>query len=207
MQWLTYFFLGFGHRYALPFLTPGLPFIPTIAITVNIYLIFKLSVLTLVRFTVWMSLGLIMYFYYGITHSSLENPSEEFELTVDGNGPSSGQQTNLKVPSQSNHREQTGSWERHGYENRMATNDDGELQWGASYTNTANSWNPNDSWGDTTIYDPPRQQQQHQQQQQRHQMGSTNIFQPPPTQQRPEMKKDGFGMFYQESPSYPTWDD
>lgn len=70
-------------RYALAFLTPGLPFIPTIAITVNIYLIFKLSILTLVRFTVWMSLGLIMYFYYGITHSSLENPTEEIELTVD----------------------------------------------------------------------------------------------------------------------------
>lgn len=45
------------HRYALAFLTPGLPFIPTIAITVNVYLIFKLSILTLVRFTVWMSLG------------------------------------------------------------------------------------------------------------------------------------------------------
>lgn len=72
-----------SNRYALAFLTPGLPFIPTIAITVNIYLIFKLSVLTLVRFTLWMSLGLIMYFYYGITNSSLENPTEEFELTVD----------------------------------------------------------------------------------------------------------------------------
>ncbi|GIY36710.1 hypothetical protein CEXT_186261 [Caerostris extrusa] len=31
------------------------PFIPGIAITVNIYLIFKLSVLTLVRFLIWMS--------------------------------------------------------------------------------------------------------------------------------------------------------
>lgn len=71
------------NRYALAFLTPGLPFIPTIAITVNIYLIFKLSILTLVRFTVWMSLGLIMYFYYGITNSLMENPTEEIELTVD----------------------------------------------------------------------------------------------------------------------------
>jgi hypothetical protein len=71
------------NRYALAFLTPGLPFIPTIAITVNIYLIFKLSILTLVRFTLWMSLGLIMYFYYGITNSTLENPVEEIELTVD----------------------------------------------------------------------------------------------------------------------------
>jgi len=70
-------------RYALAFLTPGLPFIPAIAITVNIYLIFKLSILTLVRFTVWMSLGFIMYFYYGITHSSLEQTSDDLELHVD----------------------------------------------------------------------------------------------------------------------------
>lgn len=147
-----------------------------------------------------------MYFYYGITHSSLENPSEEFELTVDGNGqqPPSGQKTNLKVPSQSNHREQTAVWDRHGYENRMATNDDGsELQWGTSNS----SWNPSDAWGDTTIYDPPRQQQPPVPQRSSHQYESTNIFQPPPTQQRPEAKKDGFGMFYQETPSYPTWDD
>lgn len=47
----------FDFRYALAFLTPGLPYIPTIAITVNVYLIFKLSILTLVRFTIWMSLG------------------------------------------------------------------------------------------------------------------------------------------------------
>lgn len=39
------------------FMTPGLPFVPAIAVTVNIYLIFKLSILTLVRFTVWMILG------------------------------------------------------------------------------------------------------------------------------------------------------
>uniref|UniRef100_A0A1A9WDQ4 Cationic amino acid transporter C-terminal domain-containing protein n=1 Tax=Glossina brevipalpis TaxID=37001 RepID=A0A1A9WDQ4_9MUSC len=71
------------NRYALAFLTPGLPFIPAIAITVNIYLIFKLSILTLVRFTIWMSLGFIMYFYYGITHSTLEQTTEELELKVD----------------------------------------------------------------------------------------------------------------------------
>ncbi|XP_023161981.2 probable cationic amino acid transporter isoform X1 [Drosophila hydei] len=71
------------NRYALAFLTPGLPFIPAIAITVNIYLIFKLSILTLIRFTVWMTLGFIMYFYYGITHSSMEQTSDELELHVD----------------------------------------------------------------------------------------------------------------------------
>lgn len=65
-------------------MTPGLPFVPAIAVTVNIYLIFKLSILTLVRFTVWMTLGLLMYFYYGIKHSSLEEPPADntIELTV-----------------------------------------------------------------------------------------------------------------------------
>ena len=70
-------------RYALAFLTPGLPFIPAIAIAVNIYLIFKLSILTLVRFTIWMSLGLVMYFYYGISHSTLEQATDDMELRVD----------------------------------------------------------------------------------------------------------------------------
>ena len=88
-------------RKVLMFTTPGLPFVPAIAIIVNIYLIFKLSILTLVRFTVWMSLGkkskqtlksiqweishsylcvlsgLLMYFKYGIKHSSLENEEDE----------------------------------------------------------------------------------------------------------------------------------
>jgi solute carrier family 7 (cationic amino acid transporter), member 14 len=72
-----------SNRLSLAFLTPGLPWIPAIAITVNVYLIFKLSPLTLIRFTLWMSLGLIMYFYYGISHSLLESTTEEIELTVD----------------------------------------------------------------------------------------------------------------------------
>lgn len=42
------------------FMTPGLPFVPAIAVTVNIYLIFKLSILTLIRFTVWMIIGMYL---------------------------------------------------------------------------------------------------------------------------------------------------
>lgn len=66
-------------------MTPGLPFVPAIAITVNIYLILKLSKLTLVRFTIWMTLGMIMYFYYGIKNSTLEEKPDvdgNIELTV-----------------------------------------------------------------------------------------------------------------------------
>ncbi|XP_017761641.1 PREDICTED: cationic amino acid transporter 2-like [Eufriesea mexicana] len=72
------------NRNSLVFMTPGLPFVPAIAVTVNIYLIFKLSILILVRLVVWMILGSLMYFYYGIKHSSLEegNTSENVEETV-----------------------------------------------------------------------------------------------------------------------------
>ncbi|KRT85863.1 hypothetical protein AMK59_2319, partial [Oryctes borbonicus] len=73
------------NRNTLMFMTPGLPFVPAIAITVNIYLILKLSILTLVRFTIWMTLGFIMYFYYGIKNSTLEEGTESdqnIELTV-----------------------------------------------------------------------------------------------------------------------------
>ncbi|XP_054273294.1 cationic amino acid transporter 2 [Macrosteles quadrilineatus] len=72
------------NRKTLMFMTPGLPFVPAIAIMVNIYLIFKLSILTLVRFTVWMVIGFGVYFYYGIKHSTLEDEddSQNIELSV-----------------------------------------------------------------------------------------------------------------------------
>lgn len=79
IQYLIFF------RNTLMFMTPGLPFTPVVAITVNIYLILKLSILTLVRFTIWMTLGFIMYFYYGIKNSSLEegvDSDQNIELTV-----------------------------------------------------------------------------------------------------------------------------
>ncbi|XP_045510320.1 probable cationic amino acid transporter [Colias croceus] len=70
------------NRQALIYMTPGVPFVPAIAVIVNIYLILNLSILTLVRFTVWMTLGLIMYFKYGIKNSVLEtNPPVEAEPT------------------------------------------------------------------------------------------------------------------------------
>ncbi|XP_011643251.1 cationic amino acid transporter 2 isoform X2 [Pogonomyrmex barbatus] len=74
------------NRSSVMFMTPGLPFVPAVAVTVNIYLIFKLSILTLVRFTVWMILGFIMYFQYGIKNSSLEeaNASENVDDIVVG---------------------------------------------------------------------------------------------------------------------------
>lgn len=68
-------------RQTLKFMAPGIPFVPGIAITVNIYLIFKLSILTLIRFTFWMIIGLGVYFYYGIKNSTMEDgQSQNMEM-------------------------------------------------------------------------------------------------------------------------------
>lgn len=188
-----FFFLS-THRYALAFLTPGLPFIPTIAITVNIYLIFKLSILTLVRFTIWMTLGLIMYFYYGITHSTLENPGEEIELTVD--------QSYLQTQQQPNgggggggggeHHQTTAVWDRHGYENKMSDDTWSQSNFSTGWNNTATATtsitDPSRTWGDDSTS-------------QKHNKKSTQQ-QNTKTQPVP----GGFGIFVEES-QFPSWDD
>lgn len=77
-----------------------------------------------------------MYFYYGITHSTLENPEEEIELKVD-------QKTYVTPPAQSV--EQTAVWDRHGYENRMAE-DGNSRNGGGGCWNAGNTINQ--GWGD-----------------------------------------------------------
>ncbi|XP_070838495.1 high affinity cationic amino acid transporter 1 [Chaetodon trifascialis] len=54
----------------LSFKVPLLPFIPVISMFVNVYLMMQLDRGTWIRFSVWMVIGLVIYFTYGIHHSA-----------------------------------------------------------------------------------------------------------------------------------------
>ncbi|XP_044754713.1 cationic amino acid transporter 3-like [Coccinella septempunctata] len=53
----------------LSFKVPWVPFIPCLCIICNLYLMLQLDWQTWVRFTVWLAIGFLIYFFYGINHS------------------------------------------------------------------------------------------------------------------------------------------
>ena len=53
------------------FRTPWVPFVPLIGIGFSIWLLSHLPWVTWERFLIWMGLGLVVYFSYGLRHSSL----------------------------------------------------------------------------------------------------------------------------------------
>ncbi|XP_043427884.1 cationic amino acid transporter 3-like [Prionailurus bengalensis] len=53
----------------LHFKVPALPLVPLLSIFVNVYLMMQMSAGTWAQFGVWMLIGFVMYFAYGIQHS------------------------------------------------------------------------------------------------------------------------------------------
>ncbi|XP_077998122.1 high affinity cationic amino acid transporter 1-like [Glandiceps talaboti] len=74
----------------LSFKVPLVPYIPVLSIFINVYLMLKLSVATWIRFGIWMVIGMFIYFFYGIKHSSENNtlaPSISSDILLKGEQP------------------------------------------------------------------------------------------------------------------------
>jgi APA family basic amino acid/polyamine antiporter len=65
-----------------PFRVPFGPVFPVLGIVSCLYLMLSLPVLTWVRFLVWLDLGLIIYWFYGRTHSPLADAREAERRTA-----------------------------------------------------------------------------------------------------------------------------
>jgi APA family basic amino acid/polyamine antiporter len=55
------------------FKTPFVPYTPIITILACLYLMYHLLIVTWIRFAIWLAIGLVMYFVYGVRHSKLRN--------------------------------------------------------------------------------------------------------------------------------------
>ncbi|XP_058269460.1 high affinity cationic amino acid transporter 1b isoform X2 [Hemibagrus wyckioides] len=81
----------------LSFKVPLLPFLPVLSMFINVYLMMQLDKGTWMRFAIWMAIGFIIYFAYGIRNSTEamlssngtedDNSSESGKAVCEINGP------------------------------------------------------------------------------------------------------------------------
>lgn len=64
-----------------PFKVPGGFVFPVLGVLSCLYLMLSLSVITWVRFLLWLDIGLLIYWFYGRTHSPLVDPAERASRT------------------------------------------------------------------------------------------------------------------------------
>lgn len=59
------------------FKCPGVPYTPILTIFFCIYLMASLQLITWIRFAIWLLVGLVIYFLYGIKHSTLNSKDSD----------------------------------------------------------------------------------------------------------------------------------
>lgn len=67
----------------LTFQVPAVPLLPLISIFMNLYLMFQLDINTWIRFAIWIAIGYLIYFTYGM-RQSVEGNREKLELSEHG---------------------------------------------------------------------------------------------------------------------------
>ncbi|CAG2062370.1 unnamed protein product [Timema podura] len=55
---------------------PLVPLIPGLSIVINVYLMLMLDSNTWIRFTLWLAIGFLIYFFYGLTHSEARKQNQ-----------------------------------------------------------------------------------------------------------------------------------
>ncbi|XP_045476944.1 cationic amino acid transporter 4 [Harmonia axyridis] len=66
----------------LRFKVPMVPFLPALSILCNIEFMVHLNILTWLRFFIWMVLGMLIYFLYGIHHSKMEDFNSSYSVLM-----------------------------------------------------------------------------------------------------------------------------
>ncbi|XP_072948860.1 cationic amino acid transporter 3 [Epargyreus clarus] len=61
----------------LSFTVPLVPLVPFLSVFMNVYLMVQLDYQTWMRFIIWLVIGYVIYFFYGIKHSSLNEKNQE----------------------------------------------------------------------------------------------------------------------------------
>ncbi len=60
-----------------PFSSPLVPLVPLLGIMTCVYLMLGLPHITWIRFFVWLAIGMVIYFFYGIRHTKYDDDEPE----------------------------------------------------------------------------------------------------------------------------------
>lgn len=90
--WVGVSFRGLAKASGRPFTAPFAPLTPMLGIVTCVWLMMASPVMTWIRFFVWLAVGLVIYFVYGMKRSVLNNPDPEvndvgFGHPADDSGP------------------------------------------------------------------------------------------------------------------------